>query len=110
MNRVSATIAISGSLSGEVHLNGDALVGIEMPAAWTAAELTFQTSFDSVTYQDLYDEFGMEVTVQAAASRNIQMNPAEWTHVKYLKVRSGTSGTPVAQAAGRVIYLLAREV
>jgi hypothetical protein len=101
----SVVIAEDESLSTAVRLGGDIPVELIMPAAWTAAALTFQTSSDGVTYQDLYTDAAAEVTVQAAAARNIKLNPETFTGINYLKIRSGTSGTPVAQAAARTIQI-----
>lgn len=104
---VSATIASGQSLSGAVNLAGCRLVGLVMPAAWTAASLTFQVSHDGTTYNDLYDDAGNEYTVVAAASRYIGLVGMDWEAVRFLKVRSGTAATPVNQAAQRVIVLVA---
>ena len=43
LNTIPATIAASGSLSGEADLYPGILVGVWMPAVWTAASITFQT-------------------------------------------------------------------
>ncbi|MCJ7751819.1 MAG: hypothetical protein MUQ65_12115 [Armatimonadetes bacterium] len=44
----TATIALSGSLSGAVRIpNGHELAAIIMPAAWDAAGITFQASYYS---------------------------------------------------------------
>jgi len=102
----TATIANGESLSAAVDLGTGRLAGIVMPAAWTAANLTFQTSPDGVTWRDRYDWLGGEVTVVAAAARSIQVNLADWLGVRFLKVRSGTSGTPVNQGAERVLTLV----
>ncbi len=45
----TATIPSGQSLSAEVDLGANSLVGIAMPAAWTAADLTFQVSSDCWT-------------------------------------------------------------
>lgn len=106
----TATIANGGSLSGAVDLAGKTLLGIVMPAAWTAANLTFQVSSDGVTYNDLYDNVGAEKTVIAAASRFIIAIPADWVGVRYVKVRSGTAAATVAQGAQRDIKLITKAV
>jgi len=120
--QINATIAINTSLSGAIRLTGVTsndgatvprdyrLCGIVMPATWTTANLTFQTSVDGVTYQNFYDAAGTEVAVVAAASRTIYLDPAIFAAVPYLKVRSGTSGTAVNQAAARTIGLILRAV
>ncbi len=105
----TATIAQTESLSGVVDLGGHALVGIIMPAAWTAAALTFQASNASGgTYANVYDDSAVEVTVQAAASRAIAVDMAalKLAPWRYIKIRSGTSATPVAQEAERTLTLV----
>jgi hypothetical protein len=105
-------IAAGASLSGAWMVGNRVPVRIEMPAAWDAANLTFQTSHDGVTFQNKYDGMGAgaEFTVGAAAARNIDLNPADWIGVRWLKIRSGTAGTPVTQSAARDIYLITQEV
>jgi hypothetical protein len=102
---VSVVIANGQSLSGGVDLGGDALVEIVMPSAWTAADLTFQTSDDEVTFQNMYSGGG-EVQVSVDASQNVRLDPSDFIGINFLKVRSGTSGTPVNQGAERTIKLV----
>jgi hypothetical protein len=114
----TATIAAGQSLSGQVSLGQKTLVGIYMPAAWTAADLTFQVSGDGGT---TFEEFVVTdltaanavATVQVhtpAASQFIGLDPAKFRGVNCIKVRSGTSGTPVNQVAQAVITLALRGV
>lgn len=102
-----ASIANAASLSSAIDLGNAKLVGIQMPAAWTAASLTFQGSWDGVTYADIYDN-ATERTYTVAASRFLALNVGDWVGIRYIKVRSGTSGTPVNQGAARSITLLAQ--
>jgi len=81
-----------------------------MPAAWTTANLTLLVSLDGTTYNPLYDKDGVEVTIAAAASRYIQLFPGDFEGFLYLKLRSGTSGTPVTQAAERVLSVMVEEL
>lgn len=103
-------IANGASLSGAVSCEGQTLVGIQMPAAWTAAALTFQVATDSATgtFQDAYDDGGTEISVTAAASHFIPINTLakQLRNVRFLKVRSGTGGVPVNQAAARTLVLV----
>jgi hypothetical protein len=106
-----AVIANGASLSGAVAIHPNSLVGIVMPADWTAANLTFQVSHDDgTTFNNLYDKDGTEVTVTAADDRYITLEPALWAGIRHLKVRSGTAGTPVNQGAARTLQLVARPV
>lgn len=103
----SVAIASGQSLSGALELNMGKLARISMPAAWDAANLTFQVlSADGLTYQNLYDSFGNEYTVTAAAAREIIVNLADFLCVtSAIKIRSGTSGVPVVQSADRTVRL-----
>ncbi len=103
-----AVIAITTSLSAAVNLAGYALCGIIMPTAWTAANLTFQASHDNTTYNNVYTSNGIEKTVVAAVSEFITIDPIDFIGVEWLKVRSGTSGTPVNQAAAATLILVLR--
>lgn len=110
---VACTIAESGSLSDEIDLGeGRVLCAIDMPADWDAANLTFQASYNSGgTFDDLYDQYGTEKTVTAAADRYIPLDdPAFWLGVRYLKVRSGTAASAVEQTAARTIQLITKPV
>ena len=95
------------SLSLAVELDGHSVERIIMPAAWTAADLTFQVSDDGgTTFQNLYWDWGAEFVIDAAVATTIELSPfCKLSNIDQLKVRSGTSGVPVAQAADRIIRL-----
>ncbi len=97
----AATIAAGASLSGAVYLGHGVLVGIQMPTAWDAATLSFQASVDGVIFQDVYDFQGAEVVVQAAASRFVTID--EFQGAPWIKIRSGTTGSPVNQTLASII-------
>jgi hypothetical protein len=101
----TATIANAASLSDAVDLGGRKLVAIDMPSSWTAASLTFQASVDGVTYDDLYDG-ATERTLVVAASRYLAQAIGDWVGVRFLRIRSGTAGTPVNQGGARTITLV----
>lgn len=103
----TATILSGASLSGAIDLGPNRAFAIVMPASWTTANLTFQGSADGITYNNLYDDTGTEVSVTAAASQYIVVSsPAKLLGVRWIKVRSGTSGTPVNQGADRVVKIV----
>jgi len=104
----TATISASGTISPAVDIENTCLVGIIMPAAWTAAPITFQASTDGVAFANAYDNNGMEITVQAAASRYIVVPPLTLVGVVSLYVRSGPNATPVTQAAQATLTLVLR--
>lgn len=106
---ITATIANAASLSGEIDLEGFKLAAIIMPAAWDAANLTFQASdVSGGTFQNVFDDAGTETTVTAAVSRSIGMDAAmpELAAFRFLKIRSGTSALPVNQTAARTLTLV----
>jgi hypothetical protein len=56
----------------------------------------------------LYDDLGTEVSIVVDDDKNTSVNDAalslaQW---RYVKFRSGTSGTPVTQTAARTINLV----
>lgn len=107
---VAATIASGESLSDSVVLGGLRLCGIIMPSSWTDANLTFQVSIDNVTYQDFYDQDGNEVTIATVEDGAYYLDPIVFATWPYVKVRSGSTTTPVNQAADREITLVLRSV
>jgi len=102
---MDVVIAAAGSLSAAQNLGGRVVTGIFMPATWTAASLTFQASADNVTFVDMHVD-GAEYVATADASIYIVLAADNWLGVNFLKVRSGTSATPVAQAAERTLTLM----
>lgn len=115
-SRPQVLIANGTALSAAVLIAAGDLVAIEMPAAWTAANLTFQTSSDGVTFQNLFNESGVEVNVTAAAAENLAIGEGTTARIEnfagavYLKVRSGTNAVPVNQGADRTLTLVIRRL
>lgn len=106
-----ATIANGASLSDAVELPaGFYMAAVEMPAAWTAAALTFQAGENGDDFSNVYDADGDEVEVAAAEARWVVLTPADWCAVPYVKVRSGTAASAVNQAAEREIKLILRPI
>jgi len=106
----TATIANGESLSAAVDIGDNVVASIVMPAAWTTAVITFDASIDGTTYGPLYDRYGTEYSVQVAATRSIPLSVQDFVGFRYLKIRSGTSGVPVNQAAERIIAIATRPV
>jgi|GEM_PF-650031 len=107
-NRFTATpvIANGTSQSDAIATKGATVLGVQMPAAWDAASISFLVSADGVTYGPLKDSTGSEITISVSAGDAISLAPADfavWTHVK---IRSGTSGAPVNQTADRAIKVM----
>lgn len=109
---VTKTVSIpinTSIMATGIDLQGCTPAAIEMPSAWDAANITLAASKTlSGTYINVYDQFGTEVTITAAASRFIVLPPADWWSFRYIKLRSGTSGTPVNQTAARTLTIHCR--
>lgn len=104
---VPLTIANGANLSNAVDFYAtDSTVALQMPAAWTTADLTVQASLDNVTFTDMYLDDGTEMVIKAGASRWIVLNITRFLGVRYIKLRSGTASVPVNQGASRTIYLV----
>ena len=105
----TVTIASGASLSGTIEMGRCNLFSIAMPAAWTAANLTFSVSIDGVNFLNLHDQSGVETSIPVAASRHIGgLDVLAYGSFSYLRIRSGTAGVPVNQAADRVLTLMLR--
>jgi len=98
----------TNSITSEIDLNGRKLVRVIIPSSWTAANLTFQAaSASGGTYNNVtVGSDGSEYVVTAAASSDIIVPLADFIGHRFIKIRSGTSGVPVSQAAPRTLTLI----
>jgi hypothetical protein len=97
------TIAASAALSEAIDMRPFTGGVISMPAAWTAASISFKVSAASNgTFQPLYDKNGTLVAVTAAAATEIAL-PAEVFGSRFIKLWSETAGADVTQDAARSI-------
>ena len=104
----SVVIKANESLSNAIILGDSKIISIAMPSSWTSANLTFQGAYDlDETFFDIYDSAGNELAVVADTDRIITDVP-ELAVIKYLKIRSGTSSSPVVQGGDRIIKLLSK--
>lgn len=90
-------------------VQGSFPLSIQMPAAWTAAVLTVQFSEDNANWFDAYDRNGAEITIQAAASRRIFLEPWILIGGTFIRFRSGTGAAAVNQGADRDLVLFWRD-
>lgn len=104
----TVTILSAASLSGALYMGENVPVALLMPSSWTTASLTYQCSTDGTTYGNVYDDGGTEMTSTTAASRFVTLPAALFAGCKYIKIRSGTSGSPVTQGGDRVLTVVKR--
>lgn len=113
---VPVLIASGTALSAEVNVNAKRIVGIMMSAAWTAGALTFQAVIAQPAGNPPTPTFG-EVNDQTGNTAVTVATPTAGTYIALpdtvplqglgrIKVRSGTAGVPVNQAADRQLYLV----
>jgi hypothetical protein len=99
-----ATIAAGASLSDVVTLSKSNVIAIQIPAVWTSASITFSVSADGVTYSDLRDQAGNEFTIPAVAGKYFGgLDVRVMGSFNYMRIRSGTSASPVNQTSGAVL-------
>lgn len=103
----TATIPGTGSVSAGVQLSAQGLTGIYFPNNFATAPLSFLVSLDAGTTWDvLADQNGNEVAIPSSAGQQIGLDPDDWVGYTNIKVRSGTSGSPVAQPSDAVVGLI----
>lgn len=110
LSQITATVPNGQAITASIDLKDQPILAIRMPASWTTANITFQSSQNGTDWLDVYNMFGDEFTVTAAAGRVIVMSPFDFQWGRYIKIRSGTTGTPVNQSADRTIILITRRV
>lgn len=103
----NASIANGQSLSDAIDLLASRASAIYLPATLTVADLTFQVSYDGITFSDYYDADG-EVKIPSAVvavSRAIAVDLPLFFGVRYLKIRTGTAAAPIAQGGARTLVI-----
>jgi len=110
----SQTTGTHGTPGGGIDAAGLALCAVRLPTGWTDAAVTFAVSMDGTTFDPVFNPDGTEFTLTAPvgnpAPRFVPLAPFIDTFGwRFIKVRSGTSGAAVNQAAARTVSLLFRE-
>jgi hypothetical protein len=102
------TILTGTALSAAIPTGAGTPVGVAMPAAWTAASMTFQMSADGgATWLEVANPDGtLFVITTPLANSFIQINSNLWMGINNVKIRSGPVGGPVNQLAQRDFFLL----
>lgn len=91
------TIAAGQSLSGVVLVNSGGVYRVIMPDAWTtAANITFQLSYNGTDFYNVYDRDGTEITM-ACVPKSIVAIGEYLFYIHSLKIRSGTARNPIVQ-------------
>lgn len=105
----SVTVSIpAGAAMSERFVVKGKICGLIMPDGWDAADITFQGGQDGTATFNIYDG-GAERSIpsaQAVAGRMIPLDLNDWLCVNAIKIRSGTSASPVNQTARRDITVI----
>ncbi len=121
---IGTQIPPNEAYTGIVDLGGHNLVAIEMPEAWAGTTITFQSKAEMKEWDtaavglpnpedldNVYDDAGTEVAITVAANRIVvigTVTKAAIGALRYLRIRSGTSGTPVNQNPAMNIRLIVK--
>ena len=106
-----AVILDTESTSGTIDTTNRQIVGLQMPAAWTAASLTFDGSHDGTTFVPIYHGSGaytITAAMGAAEDSGVSLAKEAFAPWPYVRIRSGVIGTYVAQGDDRTIKVLTR--
>lgn len=103
---VDVVIANGAAISAAVDLGLATALGVQMPAAWTAAGLYVLVSADGVTYGPVSDKAGTPLAMAVVASECVSLDREVTRPWRYLKLVSGAAGADVNQGAARTIKLL----
>lgn len=99
----SVTIANGETVSSAAFMKNGVAGAIQFPAALTGTALTFQVSYDGVTYTALYATGGSAVSYTVAASRVIPLDKEVFGAFPYIKLVSGS-----AEGAARTLIIYIR--
>ncbi|MGH2403837.1 MAG: hypothetical protein ACRDGN_05155 [bacterium] len=108
-NVVVATIPNAQAVSDIVPIGTRGILGILMPAAWTAAAITFSAGVDGAAVSDVTDAAGAEIAIASAGAvaGKFVLAPASIAALRgFVRVRSGTGAAPVNQGAQRLLTLV----
>ena len=112
---VSLTIPAAGDSSGATGLSdamrteNGMIAAIEIPATWVTAAVSFAgaATFGG-TYKPIFDSDGTEISITVTAGAIIPLTTNPLAAIPFLKLRSGLSSAPVAQATTRAINVIMR--
>jgi hypothetical protein len=110
-NTFNADIPVNGSVSQSIDLLSSVLLGFVTPAVWTTAAIDIEVSLDNVTwFTSIYDSSSTAtgVYLTPTVSSGYAIDTLAFLPYRYVRFRSGTTATPVVQAAARSIAVITR--
>jgi hypothetical protein len=106
----TVTVLDGQSLSEAAIMGNLELCGVVTDSGWNTAALTFQGSYDNVTYFNIWNGAAELAYAAVAASTWVMFDPAIFLGIPYIKVRSGTGASAVNQTGDSVVTLILRPV
>lgn len=98
------TILNGASQSPELDITDRVILAVELPAAWTAADITLLAAQKSGgTFVPVKNQDGTDVKFTVAASQLNVISALLTQGLRFVKLRSGTAAVPVNQGADRVL-------
>jgi hypothetical protein len=107
--RLTFTIADGQSVSGAIDISNSTTGGVSWASDAEGTTVTFQEQDDAGTWFDVLREDGTELEVTVAAGKTSMFTGDALYLIaaaQIIRVRSGTSGTPVAQTGDATCALL----
>ena len=108
IDRIPAIIVSGTALSPQIDIGAKTLVGIAMPAAWTAAALSVQVSIDGGVNWLEFNSGGVALSLTVAAGQFVAIDPTLWFGINSIRLRSGALGAVVNQGQDSVLTLILR--
>ena len=112
IDNITAQIAAGQSLSPQIDIGSKSLAGLQIPANWTTASLSFQVSVDGgTTWTELTTAAGAAFAIGSLANgtpRYVAIDPTTLRGAQSLKIRSGTAAAPVNQTNAVTLTLVTR--
>jgi hypothetical protein len=100
-DRLNRTVIVTGTSTPAIDLQTARLAAIQIPSAWTTANLTLEVSADGTTFVPLYDQNGNLVTIVVGGTSRVVQAPL----VDLLAYRSIKILSTGSQASPRSIIL-----
>ena len=111
MRNVTMTIPSGDSVSGVLALNGDSPVAFHAPSAWTTAAMQIEATINGTDWITVInDEVGSTTGNYSALTANAgyAVDFKSFLGYRGIRLRSGSAGSPVNQAADRVFTVSVR--
>lgn len=103
---IVATILTGTSITPSIDLTQGSVVIIIAPNGWTEAKISFQVSFDNISFFDLFDSTGFEISRFVVPGAAVEIVSSLTQAALYFKIRSGSRADPIAQESDRIFQLI----